>query len=112
MKLGPLKTGRGGRTIGIFSRRWIFYLYRPYALSGPNSGWGFYLTFPWFGAYKHIRAFLYSKGLSHRDNNRGTRSFEIAHWICRRPHNKERLTYKAFIRFKIGLGGPHPGMER
>ena len=54
--------------------------------------------------WRHLSAHLYWLRRDLR-RSRGTVSFEVATWITGPGTTSERLTFKTFVRLKLGLGG-------
>ena len=97
-----------GKSIGVYTPKTHFYIHRPFAYSGPNSGWGFVLRWQREGVWNHLRLMLHAKGQRPK-GARGTRSYELCKWRSRRLDRGSRFGYKQFVRIKVGLGGPKPG---
>lgn len=53
--------------------------------------------------FRHVRLILFERGK--HPKGRGTWTFELSTWRTSPGSNRERIGLKAFVRFKIGLGG-------
>lgn len=54
--------------------------------------------------WRHLSAHIYWPRCDLR-RSRGTMSFEAATWLTGPGTTSERLTFKTFVRIKLGLGG-------
>lgn len=105
---------RKGNCCGLIWKDTHLYFFRPSNDHGAYSAWGFHHRVRLEKKrWRHIILRLGARGKSHRPGMRGSWTYELQSYETTRAATElaggnTRLTYKRFIRFKIGLGGQVP----